>query len=161
MKFTQSFLARLLLAVALIGLLAMTSAQAQVTPTRTGDAIAGPLLMSDATTNLTAAQQVRIPVKQGAGLAIVPVGVGLGSTNTGTSALCFSVATDSAGTNYSTTTPLIKTFTPNGTTAFRGFIPITPDELRGATGLLLRTITNAAVNVPGLRITNVLYSVPN
>lgn len=164
MNFKKGFtLLQVMLCIAVIGLLAALAlpAHAQVTPTRTGDGIVGPLLMSDASTNLTAGQKVVIRVSAGKGIAIQPRYVGLGSTNTGTSGFFFSVATDTAGTNFSGTTPIVKTITGNGTTATRGHFVIDEDDLHGATAIQLRTITNAAVNVPGLIISNVFYSISN
>lgn len=164
MKQPIKYILAALACVAGIGLLAAatspSASQVNLAPHERGDAIVGPLLMSDATTNLTAGQKVRIPVHPGMGLSITPVAVGLGSTNTGVSGLFFKVATDARGTNFSTTTPIIKTFSGNGTTAVRGFISIADTELVGITAIQVATITNAAVNLPGLIISNLSYTIP-
>lgn len=145
MKFNKWFLSILMVAAVLFALPA--AVQAQTTATTIKPALASTVICRTATTNLAAAVLVTNLFTPAKHLGVGVVLVGGDATNNGVVGLQFNAVF--AGTNNlkTTTKPITITTTANGTTVVRDWIPV-PDYTAGpCPGLVLGTITNAAVNI--------------
>ncbi len=142
----------------LFGIASPPPAHAQVTATVNTRAFVGPVECLATSTNLAASQLITNIFTPNKHIGIGVHLVGGASTNTGTVGLKFAVMY--GGTNgplKTTTTPIVATFTANGTTAVKDWYALPDYTLGPADGLCLVTITNAAVNV-GLTTSSVIVS---
>lgn len=97
-----------------------------------------------------------ITVRQGKGIAFLPLVVG---TNTATANAVFKFNVTADGTNYTTTFPIQGTVALNGTTPARGYILIPNTSLDNVRAIRLDSITNA--HTASIIITNVVASYSN
>lgn len=155
----------LLIVCAIIALMAAFAPPAraqdqQGQPVLTGDCLSNAVAILTTSTNLAAGNVAIIKLRQGKGISFAPRWNCLGTTNTGAFAMCYAVANDPLGVNFSTTTPIIVRSLATGTTAGRDWIFVSPTTLSGATAMKLLTVTNDVLNTAGLTITNIPWAIP-
>lgn len=127
------------------------AANAQLTAANYPVAIANSAVINcqTATTNLPASLLVTNTIPNGKTLGIGLVFSGQSSTNTGVIGFQFQAVYGGTGNILSTTKTFTVTSTANGTTPVNDWVVVPNSTFGPVNGLVLTSITNAAVNVNG------------